>query len=83
MQQTHKLRGFKSQYKKPAIVNLGDLSNNFNDGDIVTPAKLIQRGLIKSRRYGVKILGNGELTKKITIKDCQMSKSVAAKIVKN
>ncbi len=76
MTQTHKLRGFKSIKKKPEIVNLKDLEKKFKDNDIITPRALIKAGLISTAKNGVKILGTGKLTKKITIKDCEMSKSV-------
>ncbi len=76
MTQTHKLKGFKSIHKKPEIVNLRQIQKYFEDGDIVSPKTLTKKGLIKTARYGVKILGIGKLTKKVKIKDCQMSKKV-------
>lgn len=80
MTQTHKLRGFKSLNTKPAAVNLSTLNQHFDDGSVVTPKALLHKGLIKTTRYGVKILGRGELTKKITIEDCALSKGAAEKI---
>ena len=80
-----KLRGykFKSFYKKPAIVNLDDVVRKFSDGDIISPASLLGAGLIvkiKGRIPEVKILGRGELKKKLTFKGVQFSKSVAGRI---
>jgi large subunit ribosomal protein L15 len=76
---------FKSIKKKPQIVNLKDLEKHFSAGEKVTPETLLEKGLIskiKGRmpdlpaQAGVKILGKGKLTKKITIEGCLMSKSV-------
>lgn len=80
-----KLRGvkFKSIFKKPLIINLGDLEKNFQDREIVSPNTLLEKGLIakiKGRIPEVKILGEGEITKKIEIRDCQVSKSAKKKI---
>jgi large subunit ribosomal protein L15 len=63
------------------IVNVGDLSLAFNDGDTVDPAVLAKVGLAKGPADGVRILGNGELTKKLTVKAHHFSKSAAEKIV--
>lgn len=61
-------RGFKNvNHKEYAIVNLKDL-NVFSDGDVVTPEVLLERRIISKRQDGVKILGHGTLTKKITVK---------------
>lgn len=50
-----------------AIVNVSDL-NRFEDGSIVTPEMLKEAGLVKKELNGIKILGSGELTKKLTVK---------------
>lgn len=76
-----KLRGydFKSFKTKPQIVNLKDLNEKFNDGDIVNPETLLSKGLIakiNKRVPEVKILGDGKLTKKIKVENCKLSKSV-------
>lgn len=81
----HKLRGynFNPIKDKPEIVNLSDLEDNFNSGDIVTPTILLEKGLvkrIKGKIPSVKILGKGNLTKTIEIKECEASKSAEAKI---
>jgi len=67
---------------KPQVVNLKDLEKHFSEGDIVSPETLFKKGLIgKVKKEGVKILGKGELKKKLEIKDCKASKSVK-KIIK-
>ncbi|NLN50581.1 MAG: 50S ribosomal protein L15 [Acholeplasmataceae bacterium] len=61
-------RGFTNINKKEfAIVNLGDL-NTFNDGDVITPDVLLEKRIIRKLKSGVKVLANGTLEKKITIK---------------
>ncbi len=76
MSQTHKLKGFKSIKNKPETVNLSVIQKYYNDGEVVSPKTLHKKGLIRTARYGVKILGLGKLTKKVTIKDCKTSKKV-------
>ncbi len=61
------------------VVNVGDL-NGFNDGDVVDAAALKSAGLAKGPADGVRILGNGELTKKLSIKAHHFSKSAREKI---
>ena len=61
-------RGFKNINRKEyAIVNLDDL-NKFNDGSEVTVETLKENGLVKKELSGVKLLGNGELKVKLTVK---------------
>ena len=67
---------FKTVY---AVVNLSDL-NVFNDGDVVTPALLKERGIVKKQLNGIKVLGNGTLEKKITIQAHRFSSSALRKI---
>jgi len=70
---------FKSFRPKPEIVNLRDLEKYFQEGEVVSPQTLLEKGLIgriKGRVPEVKILGSGELKKKLIIENCQMSKSV-------
>lgn len=52
---------------KYAIVNVSDL-NRFKDGDVVTPELLRETGLIKKELNGIKVLGNGKLEKRLTVK---------------
>ncbi|SDZ31357.1 LSU ribosomal protein L15P [Proteiniborus ethanoligenes] len=76
-------RGFTNIFAtKYAIVNLEDL-NRFDDNTEVTPELLIQSGIIKKLEDGVKILGDGELSKKLTVKANKFSKTAAEKIEAN
>ncbi|MGE5417897.1 MAG: 50S ribosomal protein L15 [Acidobacteriota bacterium] len=73
-------RGFTSIFKKEyAIVNVKDLEQ-FDDGTTVTPQLLADAGLIKSIKDGVKILGFGELTKKLTVQTHKVSAQAQEKI---
>ncbi|HIT37027.1 MAG TPA: 50S ribosomal protein L15 [Candidatus Onthousia faecipullorum] len=67
---------FKTVY---AVINLSDL-NVFNDGDVVTPALLKEKGIVKKQLDGIKVLGNGTLEKKITIQAHRFSSSALRKI---
>lgn len=81
IQKVPKLRGFRSMYARPETVTLTNLNSKFSDGDVVTPAILKQKKLIRGISE-VKVLASGELTKKITIKGCLVSKKVAEMIEK-
>lgn len=75
-------RGFTNGSKVSyAIVNVASL-NRFEDGVVVTPALLVESGLVKKEYDGVKILGNGELTKKLTVQANAFSKT-AEEAIKN
>ena len=63
-----------------ATINLSDLNKFFNDGDEVTPEILKERGIIKKQLDGIKVLGNGELEKKLTVKANRFSSSAVTKI---
>lgn len=79
-----KLRGyrFSSIQNKKAVVNLSGISENYADGDVVSPATLLEKKLIK-RQGGVlpvvKVLGTGELTKKVTFEKVEFSDSASEK----
>ena len=75
------IRGFSNAKFKVryATINLSDL-NVFNDGDIVTPELLKEKGIVKKQLDGIKVLGNGTLNKKLTIKAHRFSSSALAKI---
>ena len=62
-----------------AVVNVEDL-NRFKDGETVTPELLKEKGIIKKQLCGVKVLGNGELAKKLTIKANRFSTKAVSKI---
>lgn len=73
-------RGFTNIFKKEwTIVNLEDL-NIFEDNAVVTPELLLEIGMIKKVVNGVKILGDGELEKKITVQAHKFSQSAVEKI---
>lgn len=73
-------RGFKNINRKDyAIVNLETL-NKFEDGTEVTPALLVETRVVKDEKDGIKVLGNGELTKKLTVKASKFSASAKAAI---
>ena len=62
-----------------AVVNVSDL-NKFEDGAVVTVADMVAAGLVKKTLDGVKVLGNGELTKKLTVQAAAFSASAKEKI---
>lgn len=73
-------RGFKNVWAdKFAEVNVCQL-NIFEDGAVVTPVELVEYGILKNVLDGVRILGNGELTKKLTVKASGFTKSAEEKI---
>ena len=67
---------FRTEY---AIVNVGDL-NDFKDGSVIELSNLKESGLVKKEKDGIKILGNGELTKKLTVKANKFSSTARVKI---
>ena len=67
---------FKTRY---ATINVSDL-DKFNDGDIITPELLKENGMVKKQLAGIKVLGNGTLNKKITIKAHRFTQSALRKI---
>lgn len=82
-----KLRGyaFNSIELKPAVINLSILESMFAAGDTITPEILRERGAIHGRKgvaRAVKILGDGELTKKFAVTGCTVSASAKLKIEK-
>ena len=62
-----------------ATINLSDL-NKFNDGDVVTPELLKEKGIVKKQLCGIKVLGNGTLEKKLTVRAHRFSSSAVTKI---
>lgn len=80
LQQRVPKRGFTNIFKKEyAIINLLDL-NGFDSGTEVTPELLKETGIVKSFKDGIKVLGNGNLEKALTVKLHAYSKSAADKI---
>ena len=73
-------RGFTNINSKEIVaINVGTL-NAFDEGAVVTVEALVEKGIIKNPKDGVKILGNGELTKKLDVKANAFSASAKEKI---
>jgi large subunit ribosomal protein L15 len=73
-------RGFTNFTRKEfALVNLDDL-NKFTAGTEVTPEVLLEAGIVKNPKDGIKILGNGEVTVELSVKANKFSKSAVEKI---
>lgn len=74
-------RGFSNaMFKKTyAVINVSDL-NKFEEGTEVTPELLFEMGIIKKQLSGIKVLGNGELTKKLTVRAQKFSSIAKEKI---
>ena len=73
-------RGFTNIFAKQyAVVNVSDL-NNLEDGFVVTAESLKEMGMIKKVGDGLKVLGNGELTKKLTVNAVNVTQSAHEKI---
>ena len=76
-----KLPGFTNHNRiQYAPVNIARLEACFNDGDVVDGATLVEKGVIKKATQPVKVLGDGELTKALTVKVDKVSASAQAKI---
>ena len=73
-------RGFKCRNSKEIVAINVDVLNRFEDGSEVSVATLIEAGVVKNPRDGVKILGNGELTKRLTVKVNAVSQAATEKI---
>lgn len=74
-------RGFTNVNAKEIIgINVAALNSRYEDGEEVTIASLVEKGIIKNPRDGVKILGSGELTKKLTVKVTACSAGAREKI---
>ena len=73
-------RGFTNVYAKPlTAINVAAL-NVFEDGTVVDAAVLVEKGIISNCPYGLKVLSNGNLTKKVTVKAAAFSEAAKAKI---
>mgnify|MGYP001219745819 CR=1 FL=1 len=61
-------RGFTNINRKEyALVNLSTLNDRFDDGAEINPATLVEAGIVKNEKDGIKILGNGKISKKLTV----------------
>ena len=82
-----KLKAYRSN-KAPTgilVVNISALDEKFENGEVVSPESLIKKGIlrnIKGKVPGVKILGDGKLSKKLTVEGCKTSKSAKEAIEK-
>ena len=82
-----KLKGYRQfeMQETVAVVNLPLLEKHFKDGETVTPEAIVAKGIvrnIKGKTPEIKILGKGEITKKITVENCKTSASAKAAIEK-
>ena len=76
-------RGFNNIFAKEfATVNVSELEKRFEDGAVVDAQALIESDAIKSAKDGIKILGNGELSKKLTVKAAKFTAAAQEKIEK-
>ena len=74
-------RGFNNKFATVyAIVNVADLEKNFQDGDVVTLEALLAKKIIRKAFDGLKVLGDGELTKKLTVQATVFSAAAKEKI---
>jgi len=77
--------GLYSYQEKAFAINLKTLETLFNNGETVSPTSLIAKGVLELRNGKkpiVKVLADGEITKKITVSDCKISKTAKEKIEK-
>lgn len=73
-------RGFINVFAKPLVsINISAL-DRFEDGATVGAQEIIDAGLVSKAKYGIKILGNGEINKKLTVKATAFSESAKSKI---
>ncbi len=73
-------RGFTNKWRTEYVAINVDRLEIFEDGQVVTPVELIEMGIIKKIEDGVKIMGNGELTKKLTVQANKFTASAKEKI---
>ncbi|MHC1716477.1 MAG: 50S ribosomal protein L15 [Candidatus Dojkabacteria bacterium] len=78
-----KYKGFNRKFKEETqVVNVEVLSENFDDGEIITAESLRAKGLIKKNSENIKILAKGEISKKLDIEGIKLSPSAREKIEK-
>jgi len=81
----NRARTVNSERVLPVVINVSALETAFEAGAVVSPKSLVTAGVISTTRKQapkVKILGNGSITKKLTIEDCQLSQSAKEKVEK-
>ncbi len=76
-------RGFNNIFATEyAIVNVSDLEARFENGAVIDEVALVESGLVKKTLDGIKVLGNGEITKSFTVKAAKFTAAAAEKIEK-
>lgn len=75
-------RGFTNIFAKKYVAVNVEVLDRFNDGDEVTAETMLEKGIISKKCDGVKILGRGEVTKKLNVKVAKISESAKEKIEK-
>jgi large subunit ribosomal protein L15 len=75
-----KIRGFKSHHPKNQVVDLTLLEKYFADEELVNPQSLLAKKIVDNMKVTIKILGDGEIGKKLTIEKCLVSKTAKSKI---
>ena len=78
--QLPKKRGFTSRTPKNAVLNLDDLDSKFKNGETVNAKILFNKGMIDFAKQRVKILGDGKISKALTLEKVLVSKSAEEKI---
>ena len=73
-------RGFTNKWRTEYVAINVERLEIFEDGQVVTPVELIEMGITKNIRDGIKIMGNGEITKKLTVKANKFTASAKEKI---
>ena len=74
-------RGFTNiNSRKYVTVDLAALNSRFEDGAVITVEAILESGLVKHPRDGVKVLGNGDVTKKFTLKGLLISEGAKSKV---
>ena len=74
-------RGFNNINSKDIVgIDVAALENRFEDGAVITLEAILESGLVKNPRDGIKVLGRGELSKKFTIKGLLISEGAKAKV---
>ena len=82
LQKIPKSKGFHSLQPRREEVNLRDLEKVFAAGEVITPKSLLASGLVKTIKKGIKVLGQGELKKKLEIEANAFSKTAEKAIIK-
>lgn len=76
------IRGFSNARFRRAydVINLGQINDAFNDGDVINVQTLSDKGFLCGTTYGIKVLGEGELTKKVTLEVSALSQAAQEKL---